>query len=116
MVNKGETVIVSSWVLNAADVDSDSLQVTFTLEEPYSDVGEFVLVKDDVSLLTDADTYTLRSDGKYEKPVKEWTQQNIVDMEVSAGFIPVTSAGQKQHFSLISKTCVKNCVFQIFIA
>nr|CAB3247089.1 FRAS1-related extracellular matrix protein 2 [Phallusia mammillata] len=82
VVSKGETKVVSSWVLHAADVDSDSLLAKFVLQEPYSEIGVFMLVINDVPDGFEADAFSLRPDGRWEKPITEWTQQEIMDMQV----------------------------------
>ena len=82
-VSKGETRVVTSWVLNAFDIDSNPLSIKFVLERPFSTEGHFLLVKDTVPDDEDPDDYDRRSDGRWEKIAREWTQMNIVDMEVS---------------------------------
>uniref|UniRef100_H2YPT4 Calx-beta domain-containing protein n=1 Tax=Ciona savignyi TaxID=51511 RepID=H2YPT4_CIOSA len=79
-VNKGETVMVSQWVLNTADVDSDTSQTKFILEPPFSTEGEFILLLSDPP--TNLEDWTLRSDNQWEKSVTEWTQQNITNMKL----------------------------------
>ena len=86
-VSKGETRLVTSWVLNAVDIDSDQLQVKFILERPYSTEGHFLLVRDTIPDDEDPDQYERRSDGRWEKIVREWTQSSILDMEVRVNFI-----------------------------
>lgn len=81
-MNKGETVMVSSWVLNAADIDSDQMRIKFILETPYSREGQFLLVVYNEPQTNDSSLYRRRPDARWEKVVHEWTQANILDMEV----------------------------------
>ena len=82
-VNKGVTQLVSSWVLNAVDIDSNQLNIKFILEQPYSTEGNFLLVKQNIPEDEDPDLYEPTSDGRWEKVTREWTQMNILDMEVT---------------------------------
>ncbi|CAK8684298.1 unnamed protein product [Clavelina lepadiformis] len=81
IVSKGDTELVSSWVLNAVDIDSDQESIKFVLEEPYSDVGQFILIRDEPPE-EDVESYTLGENERWEKPVKEWNLTDIQEMHL----------------------------------
>ncbi|XP_032811128.1 FRAS1-related extracellular matrix protein 2-like [Petromyzon marinus] len=78
VLSKNEIVQLSPFVLSATDIDSEDSTVRFTVEEPYSSVGELVLRQNEP--VEDETSWTfVESEGVYEKVVTEWLQQDILD-------------------------------------
>jgi hypothetical protein len=78
-VSKGETAVISSWFLNSADIDSESSDIWYYLEEPLSSEGEFILI---VYEEPEEEGWDMREDGRGEKRVLVWNQDNIDNMEL----------------------------------
>ena len=86
-VFEGATQLVSGWVLNAVDIDSNQRNIKFVLEKPYSTKGEFFLVKKRIPEGEDPNSYERTISNHWQKVAREWTQGNILDMEVGWLFI-----------------------------
>nr|XP_039265536.1 FRAS1-related extracellular matrix protein 2-like [Styela clava] len=79
-INKGATEVITTWILSAADVDSEDLDIKFVMAEPYSTEGQFLLISEEPE--DDLDAWTERPDGRWEKEVLQFTEANLLSMEV----------------------------------
>ncbi|XP_043929269.1 FRAS1-related extracellular matrix protein 2 [Protopterus annectens] len=65
-------------MLSATDIDSEDTTIKFTLEPPFSTIGQLVLRQVDVP--EDLSSWRfIESDTTYEKVVTEWLQKDITD-------------------------------------
>uniref|UniRef100_A0A3P8SR40 FRAS1 related extracellular matrix 2b n=1 Tax=Amphiprion percula TaxID=161767 RepID=A0A3P8SR40_AMPPE len=75
---KNQMMPVSSLMLSAADIDSEDSTIRFTLEPPFSTIGQVMLRQSEAP--EDPSTWKFNSeDEMYEKVVTEWLQQDITD-------------------------------------
>lgn len=80
-ISKGGTEVITTWILSAADIDSEDINIKFVLEDPYSSEGQFLLIKE--TPIDDLDAWTHRSDNRWEKEVVKFTEGNLLAMEVT---------------------------------
>lgn len=75
---KNQMMPVSSLMLSAADIDSEDSTIKFTIEPPFSTVGQVMLRQAEAP--EDPSTWKFNTeDEMYEKVVSEWLQQDITD-------------------------------------
>ncbi|KAG8452768.1 hypothetical protein GDO86_004527 [Hymenochirus boettgeri] len=78
MLSEKEVTSVTPFVLSATDIDSEDSSILFTVEPPYSRLGVMVLrqnvIPEDMSQWQIIPELNL-----FEKVVREWTQQDILD-------------------------------------
>eukprot|EP00062_Callorhinchus_milii_P013911 gi/632962602/ref/XP_007897409.1/ PREDICTED: FRAS1-related extracellular matrix protein 3 [Callorhinchus milii] len=75
---KNEILQISPFILSATDIDSEDSTIKFTIEPPYSNLGQLVLRQDKVPEEPSAWNY-VEDDGVYEMVVTEWYQLDILD-------------------------------------
>lgn len=78
-INKNDLVEINPFILSATDVDSDDSLIRFVIEPPYTEEGVFLIRK--FQIPDDVQNWRY-SNGVYEKPVVEFTQQDILDRTV----------------------------------
>ncbi|XP_076446552.1 LOW QUALITY PROTEIN: extracellular matrix protein 3-like [Babylonia areolata] len=78
-IQKKQVVEITPFVLSATDIDSDDSTIRFVLQPPFSDEGQILLRQ--FQAPDDPETWTLEN-GVYEKVVKEFTQNDIMDGKV----------------------------------
>uniref|UniRef100_A0A672GUA3 FRAS1-related extracellular matrix protein 2-like n=1 Tax=Salarias fasciatus TaxID=181472 RepID=A0A672GUA3_SALFA len=75
---KNQMMPISSLMLSAADIDSEDSTIKFTVEPPFSYVGQVMLRQSEAP--EDPSTWKFNTeDEMYEKVVSEWLQQDITD-------------------------------------
>ncbi|KAM4566397.1 FRAS1-related extracellular matrix protein 2b [Odontesthes bonariensis] len=75
---KNQIIQISSLMLSAADIDSEDSTIKFTIEPPFSTVGQVTLRQSEAP--EDPSTWKFNTkDEMYEKVVTEWLQQDITD-------------------------------------
>ncbi|KAM9318366.1 FRAS1-related extracellular matrix protein 2b [Pholidichthys leucotaenia] len=75
---KNQMMQVSSLMLSAADIDSEDSTIKFTIEPPFSTLGQVMLRQSEAP--EDPSTWKFNTeDEMYEKVVTEWLQQDIID-------------------------------------
>ncbi|XP_047449328.1 FRAS1-related extracellular matrix protein 2b [Mugil cephalus] len=75
---KNQMMPISSLMLSAADIDSEDSTIKFTIQPPYSTVGQVMLRQSEAP--EDPSTWKFNTeDEMYEKVVTEWLQQDITD-------------------------------------
>ncbi|XP_028275656.1 FRAS1-related extracellular matrix protein 2b [Parambassis ranga] len=75
---KNQIMPISSLMLSAADIDSEDSTIKFTVEPPFSTVGQVMLRQSEAP--EDPSTWKFNTeDEMYEKVVTEWLQQDITD-------------------------------------
>ncbi|XP_071379709.1 FRAS1-related extracellular matrix protein 2b [Centroberyx affinis] len=75
---KNQMMPISSLMLSAADIDSEDSTIKFTIESPFSTVGQVLLRQSEAP--EDPSTWRFNAeDEMYEKVVTEWLQQDITD-------------------------------------
>ncbi|KAK2912903.1 FRAS1-related extracellular matrix protein 2b [Channa argus] len=75
---KNQMMPISSLMLSAADIDSEDSTIKFTIQPPFSTVGQVLLRQSEAP--EDPSTWKFNTDDEmYEKIVAEWLQQDIVD-------------------------------------
>lgn len=75
---KNQMMPVSSLMLSAADIDSEDSTIKFTIESPFSTIGQVLLRQSEAP--EDPSTWKFNTeDEMYEKVVTEWLQQDITD-------------------------------------
>ncbi|XP_005155437.2 FRAS1-related extracellular matrix protein 2a isoform X1 [Danio rerio] len=75
---KNQMVPISQLMLSAADIDSEDSIIKFTIEPPFSAIGEVVLRQSEAP--EDPSSWKFNADdGVYEKVVTEWLQKDITD-------------------------------------
>ncbi|KAJ1114419.1 hypothetical protein NDU88_002657 [Pleurodeles waltl] len=79
VLSEKEVVQITPFVLSATDIDSEDLTLVFTLELPFPSLGEVVLRQQEAPEDDFASWRHLQSEGLYEKEVKTWLQQDILD-------------------------------------
>ncbi|KAJ8280121.1 hypothetical protein GJAV_G00050770 [Gymnothorax javanicus] len=78
---KNQMMPISPLMLSAADIDSEDSTIKFTIEPPFSAIGEVLLRQTEAP--EDPSTWKFSSkDEVYEKVVTEWLQQDITDGKV----------------------------------
>ncbi|KAM9319860.1 FRAS1-related extracellular matrix protein 2 [Gastrophryne carolinensis] len=78
MLSEKEVTPVSPLILSATDIDSEDSTIRFILELPYSTLGQIVLRQSEIP--EDLSEWQFIADlNVYEKEVREWTQQDIMD-------------------------------------
>nr|XP_006628286.1 PREDICTED: FRAS1-related extracellular matrix protein 2 [Lepisosteus oculatus] len=78
VLSKNEMMPISPLVLSAADIDSEDSTIKFTIEAPFSTIGE-VLLRQSEAPEDPTSWIFVAEDGVYEKVVTEWHQQDITD-------------------------------------
>ncbi|MGH0133606.1 UNVERIFIED_CONTAM: hypothetical protein FKN15_053458 [Acipenser sinensis] len=77
VLSKNEMVPISPFVLSATDIDSEDSTIKFTIEPPFSTIGEVVLRQSEAP--EDRSSWTFIADDEvFEKVVTEWFQQDIM--------------------------------------
>ncbi|MFT7803878.1 FRAS1-related extracellular matrix protein 2-like [Arapaima gigas] len=75
---KNQMILISSLTLSAVDIDSEDSTIRFTIQPPFSTIGEVVLRQAEAP--EDPSTWKFNAnDEVYEKVVTEWLQQDIID-------------------------------------
>ncbi|XP_037533536.1 FRAS1-related extracellular matrix protein 2b isoform X2 [Nematolebias whitei] len=75
---KNQMMQISSLMLSAADIDSEDSTIKFTLEPPFSTIGQVLLRQSEAP--EDPSSWKFNTDDEmYEKVVNEWLQQDISD-------------------------------------
>lgn len=75
---KHQMVPISPLMLSAADVDSEDSTIKFTIQPPFSTIGEVLLRQSEAP--EDPSSWKFNSqDEVYEKVVSEWQQKDITD-------------------------------------
>ncbi|XP_036379748.1 FRAS1-related extracellular matrix protein 2-like [Megalops cyprinoides] len=75
---KNQMMPISPLMLSAADIDSEDSTIKFTIEPPFSAIGEVLLRQAEAP--EDPSSWKFSaSDQMYEKVVSEWLQQDITD-------------------------------------
>ncbi|CAK6968919.1 FRAS1-related extracellular matrix protein 2b [Scomber scombrus] len=75
---KNQMMPISSLMLSAADIDSEDSTIKFTIEPPFSTIGQVLLRQSEAP--EDPSTWKFNTqDEMYEKVVTEWLQQDITD-------------------------------------
>ncbi|MBN3301553.1 FREM2 protein, partial [Amia calva] len=78
---KNEMMSISALILSAADIDSEDSTIKFTIEPPFSTIGEVLLRQ--VEAPEDPSSWKfIAEDEVYEKVVTEWLQQDITEGKV----------------------------------
>ncbi|KAM8975891.1 FRAS1-related extracellular matrix protein 2 [Pelodytes ibericus] len=78
MISEKEIVPLSPLVLSATDIDSEDSSILFTMETPYSTMGEMVLRQSEIPR-DPSEWQWIPELNEYEKVVREWSQQDILD-------------------------------------
>ncbi|KAG9491966.1 hypothetical protein GDO78_000464 [Eleutherodactylus coqui] len=78
MISEKEVSPVSPVVLSATDIDSEDATIRFILDLPYSILSQMVLRQSEIPE-NPSEWKLLPELSLYEKEVKEWTQQDILD-------------------------------------
>ncbi|XP_034024301.1 FRAS1-related extracellular matrix protein 2-like isoform X1 [Thalassophryne amazonica] len=75
---KNQMMLISSHMLSAADIDSEDTSIKFTIEPPFSTIGQVLLRQSEAP--EDPSTWKFNTDDEmYEKVVREWLQRDITD-------------------------------------
>ncbi|XP_034556200.1 FRAS1-related extracellular matrix protein 2b [Notolabrus celidotus] len=75
---KNQMMPISSLMLSAADIDSEDSSIKFTIETPFSAIGQVLLRQSEAP--EDPSTWKFNTEDEvYEKVVTEWLQQDITD-------------------------------------
>ncbi|KAM6987808.1 FRAS1-related extracellular matrix protein 2b [Tautogolabrus adspersus] len=75
---KNQMMPISSLMLSAADIDSEDSSIKFTIEPPFSTIGQVLLRQSEAP--EDPSTWKFNTEDElYEKIVTEWLQQDITD-------------------------------------
>ncbi len=75
---KYQMVPISHLMLSAADIDSEDSIIKFTIEPPFSAIGELVVRQSEAP--EDPSSWKFNAeDGVYEKVVTQWLQKDITD-------------------------------------
>ncbi|XP_076002015.1 FRAS1-related extracellular matrix protein 2b [Genypterus blacodes] len=75
---KNQMMPISSLMLSAADIDSEDSTIRFTIESPFSTIGQVLLRQSEAP--EDPSTWKFNTeDEMYEKAVTEWLQQDITE-------------------------------------
>lgn len=75
---KNQMMPITSLMLSAADIDSEDSTIKFTIEPPFSTLGQVMLRQSEAP--EDPSTWKFNTeDEMYEKVVTEWLQQDITD-------------------------------------
>lgn len=75
---KNQMMPISSLMLSAADIDSEDSSIKFTIEAPFSTIGQVLLRQSEAP--EDPSTWKFNTEDEvYEKVVTEWLQQDIID-------------------------------------
>ncbi|XP_058489808.1 FRAS1-related extracellular matrix protein 2b [Solea solea] len=78
---KNQMLPISSLMLSAADIDSEDSTIKFTIEPPFSTIGQVLLRQSEAP--ADPSTWKFNTDDEmYEKAVTEWLQEDITDGKV----------------------------------
>ncbi|XP_076876248.1 FRAS1-related extracellular matrix protein 2a isoform X2 [Brachyhypopomus gauderio] len=78
VIFKNQTLPVSPIMLSAADIDSEDSLIKFTIEPPFSTIGEVLLRQSEAP--EDPSSWKFNvEDGVYEKAVTEWLQMDITE-------------------------------------
>ncbi|GAB1604773.1 hypothetical protein Ahia01_000758800 [Argonauta hians] len=80
-IRKNELADITPFVLSASDIDSEDSAIRFVTEPPFSKEGHLLLRKVQLTSSEDISEWTFVN-GAYEKPVREFTQQDIIDGKV----------------------------------
>lgn len=75
---KNQMMPISSLMLSAADIDSEDSSIKFTIEPPFSTIGQ-VMLRQSEAPEDPSDWKFNTEDELYEKVVTEWLQQDITD-------------------------------------
>ncbi|XP_064840805.1 FRAS1-related extracellular matrix protein 2-like [Oncorhynchus masou masou] len=75
---KNQMMLISPLTLSAADIDSEDSTIKFTIEAPFSPIGEVLLRQSEAP--EDPSTWKFNAEDElYEKEFTEWLQQDITD-------------------------------------
>ena len=78
---KNQMIPISPLILSAADIDSEDSTIKFTIEPPFSAIGEVLLRQSEAP--EDPSSWKFNAnDQMYEKVVTEWLQQDITDRKL----------------------------------
>ncbi|XP_035288338.1 FRAS1-related extracellular matrix protein 2-like isoform X1 [Anguilla anguilla] len=78
---KNQMIPISPLVLSATDIDSEDSTIEFTIEPPFSAIGEVLLRQSEAP--EDPSSWKFNAnDQMYEKVVTEWLQQDITDRKL----------------------------------
>ncbi|XP_051934281.1 FRAS1-related extracellular matrix protein 2b [Hippocampus zosterae] len=78
---KNQMVPVSSLMLSAADIDSEDSTIKFSIQPPFSAIGQVLLRQAEAP--EDPSTWKFNEEEEmYEKAVTEWLQQDVTDGKV----------------------------------
>ncbi|XP_010786474.1 FRAS1-related extracellular matrix protein 2-like, partial [Notothenia coriiceps] len=75
---KNQMMPISSLMLSAADIDSEDSSIKFTIEPPFSTIGQ-VMLRQSEAPEDPSDWKFNTEDELYEKVISEWLQQDITD-------------------------------------
>ncbi|KAM4702076.1 FRAS1-related extracellular matrix protein 2 [Discoglossus pictus] len=78
MLSEKEVHPITPFVLSATDIDSEDSTILFILEAPYSSLGVMVLRQSEIPQDPSEWNFILEL-NVYEKEVREWFQQDIID-------------------------------------
>ncbi|XP_043918185.1 FRAS1-related extracellular matrix protein 3 [Protopterus annectens] len=78
VLSKNEMAQISPFILSATDIDSEDSTIKFTVEAPFSIIGEVVIRQSEKPFDLSVWRY-IENDGVYEKVVTEWLQQDLLD-------------------------------------
>ena len=76
LINKGDLILITQYILSATDIDSDDSTIMFMLEPPFSNQGDFVIRQ--VELPVDPQNWR-QIGGFYEQTVTEWLLDDILN-------------------------------------
>ena len=80
-IRKNELADITPFVLTASDIDSEDSAIRFITEPPFSNEGHLLIRQYQVPESDDISSWKY-VDGAYERIIREFTQQDIVDGKV----------------------------------
>ncbi|XP_061419974.1 LOW QUALITY PROTEIN: FRAS1-related extracellular matrix protein 2-like [Lethenteron reissneri] len=78
VISKNEIMQIPPFVLSAIDIDSEDSTIRFTVEAPFSSIGQ-VLLRQSEKPEESSSWKFIESDNLYEKVVTEWLQEDILE-------------------------------------